>query len=40
MRQRKFGKTGLTVSEVGMGTWGLGGREWGGIGKRDAVDLL
>lgn len=40
MRQRKFGKTGLTVSEIGMGTWGLGGREWGDIGEKDAVDLL
>ena len=40
MRQRKFGKTGLIVSEIGMGTWELGGREWGDIGEKDAVDLL
>ena len=40
MRQRKFGKTGLTVSEIGMGTWELGGREWGDIGEKEAVDLL
>ena len=40
MRQRKFGKSGLTVSEIGMGTWELGGREWGDIGEKEAVDLL
>ena len=40
MRQRKFGKTGLTVSEIGMGTWELGGREWGDIGEKEAIDLL
>ena len=40
MRQRKFGKTGLTISEIGMGTWELGGREWGDIGENEAVDLL
>ena len=40
MRQRKLGSTGLIVSEIGMGTWELGGREWGDIGETDAVDLL
>ena len=40
MQQRKFGKTGLTVSEIGMGTWELGGREWGDISEKEAVDLL
>ncbi len=40
MRQRKFGKTGLSVSEIGMGTWELGGREWGDIGEKEAIDLL
>ena len=40
MRQRKFGKTGLLVSEIGMGTWELGGREWGDIGEKEAIDLL
>ena len=40
MHQRKLGNTGLTVSEIGMGTWELGGREWGDISEIDAVDLL
>ncbi|MDE0325010.1 MAG: aldo/keto reductase [Candidatus Poribacteria bacterium] len=40
MRKRELGSTGLTVSEIGMGTWELGGREWGNIGETDAVDLL
>lgn len=40
MQQRKFGKTGITVSEIGMGTWELGGREWGDISEEDAIKLL
>ena len=40
MRQRKLGNTGLIVSEIGMGTWELGGREWGDISETDAVNLL
>ena len=40
MRQRKLGNTGLLVSEIGMGTWELGGREWGDISETDAISLL
>src|SRR6266849_2986870 len=40
MEYRALGTTGLTVSAVGMGTWELGGREWGEVGEREAVDLL
>ena len=40
MQQRKLGNTGLTVSEIGMGTWELGGREWGDITETAAVSLL
>jgi aryl-alcohol dehydrogenase-like predicted oxidoreductase len=40
MEQRPLGRTGLTVSAVGMGTWELGGREWGEIGEREVVGLL
>lgn len=40
MQQRKLGNTGLNVSEIGMGTWELGGREWGDIAETDAVNLL
>ncbi len=40
MKTEKFGNTELTISEIGMGTWELGGREWGDIDEQDAVDLL
>ena len=33
MKTEKFGSTDLTVSEIGMGTWELGGREWGDISE-------
>ena len=38
MRRCQLGNTGLTVSEIGMGTWELGGREWGDISETDAND--
>ncbi|RKU31617.1 hypothetical protein C6497_01440 [Candidatus Poribacteria bacterium] len=40
MKTEKFGTTELTISEIGMGTWELGGREWGDVDEKDAVDLL
>jgi aryl-alcohol dehydrogenase-like predicted oxidoreductase len=30
MRYRKLGKTGLEISEVGYGAWGIGGKQWKG----------
>ena len=33
MKTEKFGSTDLIVSEIGMGTWELGGREWGDISE-------
>ena len=40
MQYRGLGTTGLTVSEIGMGTWELGGREWGDIDEAVAIRLL
>jgi myo-inositol catabolism protein IolS len=40
MQYRPLGNAGLTVSEVGMGTWELGGREWGEVDESDAIRLL
>src|ERR1051326_343884 len=40
MVYRKLGATGLAVSEIGMGTWELGGREWGAVTEEDALRLL
>ena len=40
MQTRQLGNTGLVVSEIGMGTWELGGQEWGDIEEEDALDLL
>ena len=40
MDYRQLGRTGLTVSAIGCGTWELGGREWGEIGTGDALAVL
>jgi aryl-alcohol dehydrogenase-like predicted oxidoreductase len=34
MRYRKLGKTEAEISEIGFGTWGIGGKQWLG-GKDD-----
>jgi aryl-alcohol dehydrogenase-like predicted oxidoreductase len=37
MRYRTLGKTGLNVSEIGFGAWGIGGRQW--LGGSDSESL-
>lgn len=39
MQYRKFGKTGMEISEVGFGAWGIGG-DYGRIDRKDALDAL
>jgi len=39
MKQREFGKTGFKCSEVGFGTWAMGGY-WGPRDDRAAIDAL
>lgn len=40
MKRRPFGGTSDQVSEVGLGTWQLGGTEWGDISEETALDVL
>lgn len=40
MRQKKFGKTGLEVSEIGYGAWPLGGGAWGTQSDEESVKAL
>ncbi len=39
MRYREFGRTGMKVSEVGFGAWGIGG-DYGRIERKDALEAL
>ncbi len=39
MKYRIFGKTNWKVSEVGLGTWALGGG-WGRVSESDAIEVL
>ena len=39
MKQRRLGGTGYQVSEVGFGSWALGG-EWGEVSEADAMGAL
>lgn len=40
MNQRGFGKSGASVSEIGLGTWQLGGSEWGDVDEGRAFEIL
>lgn len=39
MRHREFGRDGVRVSEVGLGTWQLGS-DWGEVGEEEAREIL
>jgi len=40
MHYRFFNHTGVKVSEIGLGTWQLGGADWGEVDDRGALDTL
>jgi aryl-alcohol dehydrogenase-like predicted oxidoreductase len=40
MKLRSFGRTGAAVSEIGLGTWQLGGADWGDVDERQALDTM
>src|SRR3954468_12767996 len=40
MQQRQLGRTGLEVSEVGYGAWGIGGSQWIGAEDDESVHAL
>ena len=40
MKQRLFGKTGVRIGEVGLGTWQLGGADWGSMSEKEALAIL
>lgn len=40
MNARTFGKTGIRVSEMGLGCWQLGGADWGNLEDKTALDIL
>jgi aryl-alcohol dehydrogenase-like predicted oxidoreductase len=40
MRYRKLGRTGMEISEVGYGAWGIGGNQWKGSTDDEALKAL
>lgn len=40
MRYRTLGRTGLSISEIGFGTWGIGGTMWIGADDAESVRAL
>lgn len=40
MRYKQFGKSGLKVSEISLGTWGAGGSGWGGSDRAACISAI
>jgi myo-inositol catabolism protein IolS len=40
MPYRRFGATGLQVSEIGFGAWAIGGKAYGGVDRNDSLRAL
>jgi aryl-alcohol dehydrogenase-like predicted oxidoreductase len=40
MPYRRFGSTGLTVSELGFGAWAIGGKAYGVVDREDSLRAL
>jgi len=40
VQHREFGRSGFKVSEIGLGTWQLGGADWGEIDEQTALSTL
>ena len=40
MNERRLGRTGLSVSEIGYGAWGIGGSGWLGAEDRESLEAL
>jgi len=40
MRSRRLGRTGIDVSEIGFGAWGLGATMWRGVADDDALTAV
>ena len=40
MEYRPLGRTGIEVSEIGYGAWGIGGRQWGGADDDESISAL
>jgi aryl-alcohol dehydrogenase-like predicted oxidoreductase len=40
MNYRKLGATGIEVSEIGYGAWGIGGSQWGGADDDESIQAL
>jgi len=40
LNKRRLGKSGLSVTEIGIGLWAIGGDEWGPVDDQNSLDTI
>ena len=38
--KRRFGQSDLEITSIGLGTWAIGGRQWGGQDDQASIDAI
>ena len=40
MRYKHVGNAGIDISALAVGTWAIGGQQWGDVNEKDSIDAI